>query len=750
MEGTVGDKVVDERSIGLQKLQSAVMPFQSQFALSLELTKFLPLGPIINAGGEALLNIARELRRSGSDIVVEEDLATVFGRNRIEPHFASSFKTAVHSSEAHQISNYLDIILEAGAGPTVRRSLTDRARFSTIVQLSLLEFTHITHTLANGLSWALEKRLEGRSSGLPGLTVDYDGLAGTLITCGDQTSGYRWHLLLEAVENTIPFACCRDDHSFRGINDVIFLGLLDLLPAVQYLPEDRIISIKCKKGISTIVVWAHHVLGLTVEVGDGTTANKIFGQGSIHIIIEVSNESYITLLDASDTEELYLAEDNSEGPILTGTSYSPLLGIGVRYLRFYLGDLTDTEVHELATYVLYSTVQSCPDSCTTRSVGGRIQEAVQIIFDDAHDDYKSHFPKISSAIQQEEPSFHSDVWIGTWVRKHRIDKEEKDMRKIRSSLEVAIRHLQIVAILLCRVSAMHDCHELPISIEGIQNLGGPDVLHFMRLRTACWTEHDSVFENWCKIMLCDRMRAQHLEPFARRASAISARGWTVLAGTIGAADPSDYSICTVAIVRGVPSRRGERKHWIVDGTVSNLGNFEDFRVVELPGSRSTLRCLEQVSGPKQFVAVRGSGFEIVQVYKRLNQKDNKYETVRLGFRQMLGACSKARRFEPCGHAHSDNQTVDLPVGNAADVTFQGMTTFAARVKYLNMGSSQEEFQSRMFGLTAGVSAARWLLLCTIHECRQHPNGRVHIYLRGQDCCYRCTVEQAGSNSVVVL
>ena len=67
------------------------MPFDSQFSLSLELTKLIPFGPLANATGRGILQLARDLKKTGSDILVEEDLADVFGRNRIDSRFASSF-----------------------------------------------------------------------------------------------------------------------------------------------------------------------------------------------------------------------------------------------------------------------------------------------------------------------------------------------------------------------------------------------------------------------------------------------------------------------------------------------------------------------------------------------------------------------------------------------------------------------------------------------------------------------------------
>ena len=65
------------------------MAFPSQFSISLELTRLLLLGAVTEADGRALIQLARDLRKFGSDIVIEEDLAEVSGRNRIQPQSPS-------------------------------------------------------------------------------------------------------------------------------------------------------------------------------------------------------------------------------------------------------------------------------------------------------------------------------------------------------------------------------------------------------------------------------------------------------------------------------------------------------------------------------------------------------------------------------------------------------------------------------------------------------------------------------------
>jgi hypothetical protein len=79
------------------------------------------------------MELARELRNSGSDIITEWDLAQCFGDLKIDPNFNTSFRSVVRESKLRDLSTILDIELDSGAGPTVHRSLKDRTYFSTVV-----------------------------------------------------------------------------------------------------------------------------------------------------------------------------------------------------------------------------------------------------------------------------------------------------------------------------------------------------------------------------------------------------------------------------------------------------------------------------------------------------------------------------------------------------------------------------------------------------------------------------------------
>lgn len=80
------------------------------------------------------------------------------------------------------------------------------------------------------------------------------------------------------------------------INEIFLEGLATTLPLVQRFPEEHFLSISTGYSVCAIVVWAHHILGLSVLVkllrtdGKFTTTSKEvrFGSGgAINVVVDV-------------------------------------------------------------------------------------------------------------------------------------------------------------------------------------------------------------------------------------------------------------------------------------------------------------------------------------------------------------------------------------------------------------------------------------------------------------------------------
>ena len=65
------------------------------FQLAFELTNVLPIREILKATPAYIMSLARNLRKSGSDLIVEMDLAEVFGRVNISSELETKFKETI-------------------------------------------------------------------------------------------------------------------------------------------------------------------------------------------------------------------------------------------------------------------------------------------------------------------------------------------------------------------------------------------------------------------------------------------------------------------------------------------------------------------------------------------------------------------------------------------------------------------------------------------------------------------------------
>ena len=303
------------------------MVFTTQFALSLELARLLPaIGQATNSAADAIMRRARDLRHSGSDIVVEEDLANVFGRCRISLTLSSSFKTVITKSTSN-VPLVERITLQGGPGPTVIRALQETPYFAMVVQLSLLVWTFHANYLATAIADALRNRLEGApTSSLLQNSPERGGILKVLKACESQTSAFNWNMMLDAVSRTLGYNPNKAPLDFPPF---VLQGLLDMLPMVQTLPNDRMLHIQIpvgenlESGISTLVVWAHHILDLTVIVrprGINGHLPKVirFGNSdSEQVLIEeiaADHEATIVILDSRRENLLTVKPDpDAEG-----------------------------------------------------------------------------------------------------------------------------------------------------------------------------------------------------------------------------------------------------------------------------------------------------------------------------------------------------------------------------------------------------------------------------------------------------
>jgi len=643
-----------------------VMAFTNQFSLSVELSNLVPLAPIVNLASRSMLEVVRGLHKSGSDLTTEHDLAEVLGRSYIEPRFVRNFKNAVRESTIRKLSGIAELVLEVGAGPTVRNAVGDAAMFSMVVQLSLLLWAHHTKSLATGLTKALEVRNSGSTQNVP----QFEDIMGTLRCISQQTSGFMWELVFAAVD-----AKLREDLRVpiskltRAMPHVVLRTLLDALPAVQRFPESHTLSIRTTEGLTTLVVWAHHVLGLTVEArsdgrvlkfGGGPPAVQI-DRGSSYEIVNTE----VVLLNETENVIFQATVDALEDPELEAAAHHTLEGYGSMALETRFED--QYSVQGLITRVIQSSLRISEEG---------IDKQIQSNLDIRGDEFIASKQRIITIGRIMFPAY--DVSLQTvealadQICLARVDWYTDEVRTVVLGLyhvpisyDVIVKYLRPVVKKICHiilalstVRNIQDCREVPLSTESLPK-ENYQVVGIVNVEQA-FNTLAYLFLGYSKYSEGNDHRGD-----IKRAVIVSHRGWSLCISSIGAPDPGMlYS--EVAIVRGVPTREGHRKEWIQDHTSgitwdsTMKGDDDAYRVVASEGDRVSLESFWPISESKYSIGTTTHSF---LVFKTLTCYDRKRETsayLRVGFRYMQSLYWKFSHVQPCEHVSQVRDVIVVP------------------------------------------------------------------------------------------
>lgn len=698
----------------------------SQFSLSLEVTRLVPL--VLNAGNSAaaaVMKLARELQDSGSDLITEEDLAEVFGRSRIEPQLASSFKTVVVKARNTPVCE--GIILQSGPGPTVNRALGHPPYFSTVVQLSLLSWVHEKISLAESLRSALEKRMQEAPA-------DYNLRAapsqqrvlGVVVACEEQTAAFDWGRLLLAVASMLGLPPRK---AYTGLSPTVLRAVLDMFPIVLSLPENRLIHIEDDQGICPLCVWAHHVLGLTVLVKLPRGVEVTLGHGTKQVVIDCnSDDAIVTLLESDKGDVLITIEPDGEGFPINAIYKIPAKGYGRALLLNESPNRSIAEEMMLVT-AAFAIVASrhlvvgeygTPDFSTTsrvRTNDNTIIEAAQFIFNDPRIDKEKIDPYVFAygGGQPLDDTVEAPSSIAAYRRSNRGHVDILTW----SDLLSTCRTLSIAILAFTYVRHRDSCESLP--------LGSHNSLRRHKLVSQLhkWDgKSDMVLADdmWISVMWLLMTGHEHDE-FHDMTCLVSDHGWSVFLSTFGEADPAYVDPGYVSVVPGVPCRNGIRKRGILDGP-RNAGCNMAWETVETAGESSTLRCINKIEQSRTLLGERRDMFTVsIRLTPSITDKMGGFkEQDRLsGFREFhkeLWLVQKARR---CQHANQHSQTLQLSPGT---VTVRGYDSGQAT------GTKVIAF------LTARNRTARWRAVIGARS----PNRRA--LLRGDDCCFACVLDQA--------
>lgn len=726
------------------------------------------------------MNCARDLHCSGSDIVVEEDLAKVFGRSRISLALSSSFKTVVTRSTS-SVPLMERIMLQGGPGPTVIRAFQPQELpyFATVVQLSLLVWTFDAHYLATALTNALRNRLEGApSSSVLQTSPDRQSILGVLHACEAQTSAFNWSMILNAVSKTLGYTVDKAPIDFPTF---VLQGLLDMLPSVQKWPSERLIHIRIPvgenldSGISTLVVWAHHVLDLTVLVRlrdkyEGPTRIIRFGDSdSEQVLIEevsADDEASIVLLD-SEREHLLTvkAEPEADDGLIGSVRRVPAKGWGNALLWDYLGHLQGFQkrskaiVEELQTItstfafiVAKHLVKDDSDRYdghdhATKSKQiphtvdeDRLLQASRFLFDNPHIIREEITVSVgcyrSQALDEclPRPATLKAAW--------RANVEAKDQSFVSRDEWAQVcgvtKRLCVILLALAHIVDLEDFEDLKFTGLAFGNISD----HILAQQLEDWNGKDSLRipdEAWLQALAIPLLgHRNHLTDLPwSKVCLISDRRWSAWISTFGDLDPAFTNACSVRLGRGSPCRNGVWKTGIWDSQAEFLDFKSDPERAEACGQTASLHCAEKVTMESPYCGEGGDMFVVCARLRLHKAVPNQKPIQRVGYKSLQKYLWWARVSEPCHHGSRMREDVELAVGCATIAGF---------------GNYLEDISERIIiYLTAHNVGARWLALATVPwltmtGCEEEEPDTRQILLRGNDCCFQCAIDQAAAQA----
>jgi len=697
------------------------MPFSSQFSLSLELTNLIPIPRRItdrvSAGVSELLTA---IVRSGSDPETERLTMEVFGRNTIERGMERTFREVTQfSTKRTVLQQSLDLVLDAGAGPTLQRALESPEYLATVIQLSMLSWCHHNDRLAEALAGLMRRRMEGAPPEFQ-LVQSYpekNGLMRFITVCEEQSSTFPWQRFFDSVEAKVglhsPEPRPRHYREWRCLDVRVFQACLDMLTAVQASPEQRRLRIRCQEGIVTLVVWAHCLLGLGVAVSGSPFGTVHFG-GEPTVFVHIGDrntKTEVCLLDsAEDILLLVDATDATDARSLFGRWRFAAKGYGTSMLRCSF--ITDPVriadmVHVVAALALCISLhlderQQSP--CRERR---NMNSAINFLFDDVDID--------EGQIQE---------YFAQYSR-----KPINDRLPVPESLRNGFKWSYLVGQ-ACRLALSVLALSCVVQLESCEEwrLGSMYSINQSRLgksigewdgNTKLPFEHDTCYELVCCVMEVPFHRVE-------QSFLCSAGGWSIWMSSFGDIDPFAISPGVLFVQPGVPTSRltGERRHQLMDSYQG--GTPFSWQCQEKSGETTWPRC----ETPERFCLRSFTGKDYADSDIFFVDVSFGTEFPYSGYREMHQKRSEAVGLRHC--SHNPNSTIALPEDTATGAVIYGHGV-------------DESLPRVCISLVRGSVGGRWLTILSSEEDRR-------IALTMDDVCLECAIDQTlklGGNWFIV-
>ena len=741
------------------------MPLPSTLQLSVELTNVFGLRELMNSATLAVMNYARELRRSGSDIVVEEDLANVFGRGRIVPALEAEFKKEVLKDvRITPLYPSSDIALCAGPGPTVARALkTDNQRYlAVVIQLSMLAWGQDRNILVSCLVDCMIKRAEEK---VPGATTDsgFEAILGTLACCSSQ-GHFAWDTYYRTIERNlrrlVPHLSPNQCAALLEVPREILLGAMDYFYIVQRLPENRKVKVRTWRGVSTLVLWAHFVLGLSVEVylvgesGVDYSLGCLFEEAGssawdAQVVIEWDAEeredrtttrldlNTIMLLDQDLDVVLKLPPIESIGAEIATEERHVLRGAGADFLRRWYNTYISvrdadpiclTTIEMVMAFALLGSRRlrrkfqftgfSADSFLDYKLERWRVIRSARILFDGFNFE-EDQIDEYQTQLQDEK--------VGYMPLPRCLQLYAQKIREDENCVSALIVLLTELVLTCAHVVEIRECAEVPIAFD-LESVFRKSSLKLSTHATIPILLLEDDFLRLWACLLCGKKRA---ESSLAGIILISDFGWSVYLDSLGDVDPVDVQPELIHIKSGVPTsnRTQERKSQIrcSDGQMPRRlptrRRFRDRTYVPCCIHKVIDRVKYYISRRDEFIfAVR------LKVQGESVSEEINTEVAYLDCRALHQGLWTLLQTSPCGHEKADPRTNmerrhGMEVAPVAGWCHGLRLDFTARIWVL---------------LVKGDRGAR--ILSVIHPVAQKVDERSRM-IRTEDCCEDCALDQ---------
>ena len=721
------------------------MAFSTQFALSYELSKIVPVNSIVNVASKGLLKLVRDFQDSGSNLVTEYDLAQILGRNYISPQFASTFRTGVKESRIYRLVGIAELVLEIGAGPTVDHALNEADYFPMMVQLSVLLWAHKVTPLALSLA----RTFELRNTDLEKSPPKYSDLVGTLRCIQQQTSGFLWELYFSAVDEILRVKLqLRVEREDRAISHAVLGTLLDALPAVQRFPEKYFLAIHTQAGITSLVVWIHNVLGLTVELQSDHDVAK-FGKEVPRVSIDCRHHNCrltdeVTLLNEAKDVAFKAATDPQDDPILEPNCRHTLEGFGLQYLEFLTEDESIAQELVLRFMKLFLEKAGATSGLENTMI---ISGSKSGLYCPSRERYLAAarvlFPiyEISESGLAKLDDVQARAGVEWYYDKSCPKTFEPNEGLVTMSLHRS-RPLFDLLLAVSRINNLDECRLVPLNVRGMKKpMTKPsrDASYMIPMTMK------QAFEILANLLLDQFAKPEELG----RAVIVSCMGWSLCLGSILHQDPGDLH-ADLTIKRGVPARYKERKEWVMDHSFGRTWthdlDLEDaaYSIAAAAGDTSQIGSFMKSSSTKYLIATDDSAFQVYTIFTCYNlPQATAY--VRLGLRYMQDIYWEVATVPRCDHDPEMELDLDLevPVGC---VVFRGLLDVSKHefgtLREIGKSSSlpTEDAACKVhISMSAGNISARWILLANLQVRLREYQDHFRGCIKTQESCIKCAI-----------